>query len=240
MRWFTNNAVESLSVDMHSHLIPGIDDGAKDLDHSIKMIRLLQDIGFKKLITTPHIHPKYPNSESVILEGLEKVLSNIPKNNIGDIDIEAAAEYYVDDQFMTRLKEGKKFLSFGDGFILIECSFSVKPYFFESVVYGLKEKGYKPILAHPERYRFLEGEIDWLLELRSTGLLFQITLGSIGGMYGEEVKRIGLELIKNKLVDFLASDLHRSSQMDFLKKGLEHREVQKLLKTKTLFNEQLH
>ena len=239
MKWFTKKARSALSVDIHSHLIPGIDDGAPTLEQSLEMILLLRDIGFQKLITTPHVHPKYPNTEERIRNGFDQLQSAVQKQGIQGIEIEAAAEYYVDEKFIKELKSSKRFLSFGSKHILIECSFSVKPFFFESVIYSLKEQGYIPVMAHPERYRFLEGEIDWLSELKATGILFQVTLGSLGGMYGSEPKKLGMELIRSNMVDYLATDLHRTSHLEFVKRGLELREVQKLLESKSLFNEQL-
>ncbi|MEM8939759.1 MAG: CpsB/CapC family capsule biosynthesis tyrosine phosphatase [Bacteroidota bacterium] len=239
MKWFSKKQIRPLLVDIHSHLIPGIDDGAPTIDSSLEMIALLQNAGFKKLITTPHIHPKYPNKEDKIIDGLADLRSAISKKKIDGIEIGAAAEYYITECFINQLESGKKLLSFGDKYILIECSFSVKPFFFESVIYKLKEHGYKPILAHPERYRFLEGKIEWLRELKTTGLLFQVTLSSLVGYYGEGPQKIGFELIKNGMVNFLATDLHRASQVAFLKKGLELREVQNLLNANDLMNEEM-
>ncbi|MEM0940231.1 MAG: CpsB/CapC family capsule biosynthesis tyrosine phosphatase [Bacteroidota bacterium] len=239
MKWFSKKPARPLLVDIHSHLIPGIDDGASTIDGSLEMIALLQSIGFKKLITTPHIHPKYPNKEDRIIDGLADLRSAILKKGISGVEIGAAAEYYVTESFVNQLESGKKLLSFGDNYILIECSFSVKPFFFESVISKLKEYGYRPILAHPERYRFLEGKIEWLHELKTTGLLFQITLSSLVGYYGDNSQKIGLELIKNGMVDFLATDLHRASQVTFIKKGLQLRVVQNLLNSNDLMNEEM-
>lgn len=238
MKWPFKKSLAAIKVDIHSHLIPGIDDGSSSEEKSLEMIRLMQAEGFEKIITTPHIHPKYPNSEQQILAGLTKLQDAVKRENI-TIDLEAAAEYYVDEKFMERVEKKESLLSFGDRYILVECSFNVKPFFFESVIYKLKENGYRPVLAHPERYKFLEGNIGWLNQLKTTGVLFQVTLGSIGGYYGSMPKKIGIELIKNEMVDFLASDLHRSLQFDFLKKGLRSKEVQQLLKKGRVVNSEL-
>ena len=238
MIWPKKSTAPKLLVDMHSHILPGIDDGAVSMEYSIKMIEALRNAGFVKLITTPHIHPKYPNSEPAILRCLEDLRQELNAQNI-KTEIEAAAEYFVDHQFIEKVDAGEPLLTFGGKHILVECSFTVKPFFFESVVYKLKEFGYKPVFAHPERYKFLEGDIGWLRNLKSTGISFQVTLGSIGGYYGKTSRRLGIELINNKMVDFLASDLHRVSQMEFLEKGLGYKAVQGLVRSGTLMNNTL-
>ena len=237
MRWsFRKSTV--CKVDIHSHLIPGIDDGSPTLQASVEMIELLQKQGFQKLITTPHIHPKFPNSEEGILEGLDRLKEHL--HSIGNsIEIEVAAEYYVDDMFLERSRNQDKFLSFGDGYVLIECSFFSKPLFFDSAVYRLQELGYKPVFAHPERYKFVEGNIDWLKQLKDIGVLMQVTVGSVAGYYGEGPKAMAIELIKRDMVDFLGSDLHRSSQIEFLQKGSKSRYVRGLVDSGKLLNDQL-
>lgn len=228
----------NLGVDIHSHLIPGIDDGAQTLEQSIEMIDLLSEAGFRKLITTPHIHPRYPNSNDLIMKGLDSLRTELHSSG-NNIEVEAAAEYYVDDEFIRKIHRKEKFLSFGNHYILIECSFYSKPLFFESVILDLKELGYNPVFAHPERYNFLDGDIRWLHELKRTGVLFQVTLGSLGGYYGKKPKKMGIEMIKNGMVDFLGSDLHKSSQVEYLKIGLKSRAVQTLLKSGKLLNKEL-
>jgi len=225
-------------VDIHSHLLPGIDDGSPSVDHSVEMLRALQHQGYKKVITTPHIHPKYPNSETSIKHTLNALKSSLEGTGV-TVQLEAAAEYFVDDQFIDKLETDQELLIFGDNYVLVECSFISKPLFFESVIYKLKDKGYSPVLAHPERYQFLEGSIDWLQNLKSTGILFQVTLGSIGGYYGKMPKKIGMELIKHGMVDFFGSDLHKVTQVEFLKKGLHNKEVQNLLKSGQVLNNHL-
>lgn len=238
MKWLFKKHIEPLRVDMHSHFIPGIDDGASTLHDSIELISLMKGQGFEKLITTPHIHPKYPNTNDVILRGLEQVQKALLSKNIV-IELEAAAEYYVDEQFIKRLETNEALLSFGNRYVLIECSFTVKPLFFESVIYKLRDKGYNPILAHPERYQFLEGSIEWLSELKNTGILFQVTLASLAGYYGSEVKKMGQHLIKRNFVEFLASDLHKISQIDYLQRGLKTKEAQSLIESANLMNDGL-
>lgn len=234
MNFFGKKAA-TLDVDIHSHLIPNIDDGSQSMEQSIEMIEALIQLGFKKIITTPHIHPNYPNHPEVILSGLENLQKELSKLEL-EIELEAAAEYYVDEVFHKKVKEKGLILSFGGKHVLVESSFLNKPVFFEAVMFDLQSAGYTPVLAHPERYRFLEGRLDWLEELKSMGVLLQVTLGSIGGYYGTKPERIGKSLLKNEMVDFLGSDLHRSSHLEYLEKGLKSKEVQKSLKENIIKN----
>lgn len=237
MGFFAKKSV-SLLLDLHSHLIPNIDDGSQSVEQSISMIKRLKSLGFKKLITTPHIHPSYPNTPEIILSGLEKLQRQLVHHHI-EIELEAAAEYFVDESFQSRIKENRPILSFGAKHVLVESSFLNKPVFFESVMFDLLSKGFTPVLAHPERYRFLEGRIDWLEELKSMGVLLQVTLGSIGGYYGTTPERIGKLLLRNKMVDFLGSDIHRESHVEFFEKGLKSKIIQNALREGEIRNHQL-
>ena len=235
---FFNKKYAKLSLDLHSHLIPNVDDGSKSMGQSINMLKRLIDLGFKKIITTPHIHPNYPNTPEIILGGLSKLQDEVSRLNL-QIELEAAAEYYVDDAFHKKVKDGGVILSFGGKHVLVESSFLNKPVFFESAMFDLLSAGYTPVLAHPERYQFLEGSIDWLIELKSMGVLFQVTFGSLGGFYGTTPEKIAKTLLRNKMVDYLGSDLHRESHLSFLEKGLKSRVVQNAIKEETLKNHEL-
>lgn len=236
--WFKKNALADLRVDIHSHLIPGIDDGVKTLEESWGIIQRLQNLGYQKAVTTPHIHPNYPNTPEIIKAGLVQVKEKIKEEDSSFV-LEAAAEYFVDETFMNTIEKGDEILSFGDKYVLVESSFLNKPMFFESCLFELMTKGYKPILAHPERYKFLEGELDWLLELKQMGVLLQVTISSFVGYYGTTPQKVAKELARKGMVDFLGSDLHRIVQVDFLRKGLKEKEVEKLCKSSSLKNEQL-
>ncbi|MEP5610783.1 MAG: CpsB/CapC family capsule biosynthesis tyrosine phosphatase [Cyclobacteriaceae bacterium] len=232
---FGKKSMSTPVVDIHSHLIPGIDDGVKTLDHSIEVIKKFADLGFKKIITTPHIHPNYPNSTDEIRRGLSTVQSRIEEEKL-DLEVEAAAEYFVDDVFMKSISEDKEILSFGPNFVLVESSFLNKPIFFESCLFELQSKGYQPVLAHPERYRFLEEEIDWLLELKEMGILLQVTISSFAGFYGKIPEKIAKTLFSRNMIDFLGSDLHSYNQIKYLEQGLRHKSVEKLCKSPHLKN----
>lgn len=238
MKLFGKKSINPLLVDIHSHLIPNIDDGAQSMEQSVNMIKELKSLGFKKVITTPHIHPRYPNTSEIIMTGLQGLQEELRQKEI-EMEVEAAAEYFVDEAFYSKVTNNETILSFGDRYVLVESSFLNKPVFFESVMFDLQSKGYRPVLAHPERYQFLEGSVGWLEELKSIGVLLQVTLGSIGGYYGAAPHEMGNRLLQKDMVDFLGSDLHRESHLEFLLKGLKSREIQKSITQKRIKNQEL-
>ena len=179
---------------MHSHLIPGIDDGAPDLNSSIILIKELVSLGFKKIITTPHIMSDiYRNSPENISHGLQELKKEIVKQKI-QVEIEAAAEYYVDFEFEQKIND-KNLLTFGDNFILIELSFSQAPQNLFEIIFKLQLEGYKVVLAHPERYGFYNKEN--YEELINRGVLFQINLLSLIKYYSSQIQLKAEDLIAN-------------------------------------------
>ena len=218
----TNKKLELPSfylTDLHSHLIPGIDDGSKSMEQSIEMIKSLKNIGFKKLITTPHIMShKFPNNRDIILRGLDTLKEELLTQNI-DMNIEAASEYYYDEHFI-ELIEKKELLTFGDNYILFELSYTTPVFGMEQVIYKLLSAGYKPILAHPERYSYFTSNLEKYHQLKSMGLFFQINVNSLDNFYGKKSKKAADYLIENGLVDFVGSDTHRPNYVEALEKSV--------------------
>lgn len=205
----------SLKADMHSHLIPGIDDGAQTLEDSLILIRALHDLGYRKLITTPHImSDHYRNNPEIILGGLKTVREALEKENI-DITLEAAAEYYIDDVFVRKLEE-EELLTFGNKYLLFEVSFINYPEKIREIIFNMQIKGYKPILAHPERYPFWSRKFSEYEAFKDAGVLLQINTNSIAGYYGIEAKRTAEKMIDLKLVDLIGTDLHKMEHLNGL------------------------
>lgn len=167
-----------LKVDMHSHLVPGIDDGAETMEDSINLIRRMSELGFEKLITTPHIQGEFfKNTPEIILSGLEKVREAIKKENI-PIKIEAAAEYLIDDYFMDKLK-ANNLLTLMDKYLLIELSYYTPHPNLKEILFELQLAGYKIILAHPERYTYWFNNFKKYEELKDMEIYFQLNTISI-------------------------------------------------------------
>lgn len=211
----------TLKTDIHSHLIPGIDDGSQSMEETLEMLRYFKALGYEKVITTPHVMiDYYKNNPETILGGLEKVKSAIKKEKI-EIEIEAAAEYYLDDHFMQLINE-KKLLTFGENHVLFEISFNAEPPNVKEAIFNLVTSGYKPVFAHVERYPFYENKLDKVRDFKARGALIQLNINSLSGNYGPGVKKMAVQMIENDLVDVVGSDCHRLEHlqsMDSLSKN---------------------
>lgn len=230
----------TLYADVHSHLIPGIDDGSSSIEESMAMIRGLHELGYRKLVTTPHVmSDAYRNSPETIRGGLEKLRTAIKVEGL-DLQIEAAAEYYLDDGFAATMEQ-KELLTFGGDmrYILVETSYVARPMVMNEVIFGLLTKGYRPVLAHPERYQYLWG-VDAVEEVRTfknRGMLTQVNLTSFGGRYSKQATTIARDLAHEGLIDFIGTDLHRPQQLDTVTKTLAgSKELRQLIESGKLLN----
>ncbi len=217
-----------LGTDLHSHLIPGIDDGAQTLEDSLTLIKGLQDLGYNKIITTPHVMiDMYPNKRTDILQRLEELKKALSKANI-HIQIEAAAEYMLDDGF-DDLIDNQEFLTFGRNYVLFETSMISRHPGLEDYVFKMRTKGYTPLLAHPERYVYMKDDFSKYERLRDMGCLFQLNILSLIGYYGAASRKIAIQLLKERMVDFLGTDLHHERHLEKLQTVLDNNKVNLLL-----------
>ena len=243
LRWFKKSSpilepidFSVVGVDLHSHLIPGIDDGAKDLDDSITIIKELIDQGFSKIITTPHIMSDlYKNTPETINSGLEILKRRLGNDNI-EIDISAAAEYYVDFDFEQRIGN-EKFLTFGEKYILIEFSFLESPRNMYDIIFKLQLEGYVVVLAHPARYQYFD--LKDYESLINRGVLFQLNLLSLIGYYSNQVKANAKLLIDNKFVSFVGTDCHNLNHARLYPKCMISKSWHELVNSGTLINSEL-
>lgn len=205
-----------LQVDMHSHLIPGIDDGSKSMEESLGLLKRLEGFGLRKIITTPHIMSEYyRNTPEIIGMGLEDLRKAAKSEGI-NLEIEAAAEYYMDEIFLEKVKGGEQMLTFGDGYILVETGFINKPQMLLDIIFNLEMAGYKPIFAHPERYQYLIADKKLQEELIDRKLLFQINLLSFTGFYSRQIKDFAESLLDRGVIALLGTDCHNARYLDML------------------------
>ncbi len=210
-----------LEVDMHSHLIPGIDDGAQSLEDALEMIRAFKKLGYRKIITTPHIKSgSFDNTTQIIRAGEKQIREAIQAKSL-EIEFEAAAEYYFDYSFLERIDQDD-ILSFSDGHVLVEYSFHQPPMGSKEMIYALQMKRYKPILAHFERYPYYHGSVSEAEKLRDRGVKIQVNILSLFGHYGPDIKKQAALLIKNKQVDLLSSDCHRIQHLELFQQNLNN------------------
>lgn len=201
-----------ITCDTHSHLLPNLDDGSQSVKVSIELIVRMKNLGYKKIICTPHFMTGfYNNTPESVQTSLNFMKSELSRQNI-DIELDAAAEYYIDYDFMQDL--GKKpMLTFGNNMLLFECSFTNQHKNLNETIFEMQVNGYKPVLAHPERYIYWHGNIDFMKELHDRGVLFQLNMLSIANAYASNVNKASKALVDNNLCDFISTDLHNAEQL---------------------------
>lgn len=223
-----------IGADMHSHILPGIDDGATNVDDSIILVKQLMAAGIKKIIATPHImNDYYRNTPETVKGALAVLKAELLKQQI-DIPVEAAAEYFFDEFFIKLVETGGELLTIANKYILMEFSFISAPPEYIPTLQKLKDAGYQPILAHPERYLYYN--IDALENLRNWGFMLQVNTISLTGYYGRESKKMAEGLVDLGLVDFIGSDMHHPRHAEALLNSLKIPHVQKLLNDYPLKN----
>jgi len=218
-----------LETDIHSHLLPQLDDGVKSLEESGQLIRQFIDLGYTKIITTPHVmNDFYRNESGDIIKKLELLKQYLKSENI-NIPIEAAAEYYLDESLIERIKRGEKLLTFGANYLLFETNFLTEPFQLKEFIFSVTTLGYKPVLAHPERYQYLVNNFLKVEDLKNRGVLFQINIPSIIGAYSRPIQKLANQLIEKGWVSFLGSDCHNQIQMDILKDTFKNKYFKRAL-----------
>ncbi|EMR02836.1 tyrosine-protein phosphatase [Cesiribacter andamanensis] len=226
-----------LQADMHSHLLPGLDDGVQTLSEAVQLVRQMSELGYKQLVTTPHILSDfYPNTPNGIRKQLKALREACQQEGI-EMRLEAAAEYYLDEVFFKSLQTDEDLLTFGaQKYILFETGFVNQPAILLDAIFRMKAKGLQPILAHPERYEYMAQHRELAQELVERGALLQLNLNSLSGYYSIPAKKIGEWLIDKKLVHFVGTDCHNQKHMNLLKESVKAPYFDKLLKLDLLNN----
>jgi len=244
LKWFSKKEEKEceplnfsvLKTDIHSHFIPGIDDGSPDMETTIILIEKMLTLGFEKIITTPHVMSDfYQNSSEIILKGLADVRRELKAKKI-NIEIEAVAEYYIDYEFEQKIGK-EKFLTFGDNYILVELPFMQAPRNLFEIIFKLQLEGYKLVLAHPERYSYYKMK-DYQ-EFISRGVIFQINLLSLVGYYSPQVKKKTESLINAGMVSLVGTDCHNMNHAELYEKCQTQKSWHDLVNSGTLLNASL-
>lgn len=214
-KYYLKDLLENF-VDIHCHILPGIDDGAKNIEESISLIKEMTKLGIKEFIPTPHIMQDfYPNTDETIGNAFEKLLGALDSKLLGEITINPSAEYMMDSNF-EKLLENKNIYPLKGNYVLVEMSYFQPPINLEDIIFKIKTKGYLPVLAHPERYSFYHNNRSYYKHLKQLGCFFQLNLLSLSNHYGESVKKTAHFLIEGNLVDFVGSDTHNQNHVNKL------------------------
>lgn len=228
-----------LKADMHSHLLPGIDDGAADMATSLELIKGMAGLGYKKLITTPHIMwDMYQNTREIILEKQEALQKAVDGEGI-DITIHAAAEYFLDEHVDGLLKSNEPLLTISDKMVLSEFSLAFPSHSLKDILFQMQMQGYQPVIAHPERYIYLERNKEFYDELKETGCLFQLNILALTNYYGKAANELAQYLLKKGYYDLVGTDLHGFRHLEALHNPVLGDHLKKLMDTGKILNPQL-
>lgn len=200
-----------IGTDMHSHLLPGIDDGSPDVNTSLLLKKGLEDMGYHQFIVTPHVMwDMYKNTGTTIDAALQR---------LEQANMRAAAEYFMDEHFDEQLENDSPLLTITEKKILVEFSFVAPPMDLKEQLFRLQIKGYEPVLAHPERYTYFSGTKTVFDEFKSMGCLFQLNLLSLAGYYGKTAQETAVWLIAQNYIDLVGTDLHHVRHLEALRTG---------------------
>lgn len=206
-------------IDIHSHLLPGIDDGARTFADTLRLTKALQEIGVTEFITTPHIiQHVWDNTQEQILDKKSDTVLELQKNNI-TIPFHAAAEYLMDDQFV-QLFQSHNLLTLKDNYVLVEMSYINPPIQLYSILFDLQVAGYIPVLAHPERYLFYHNNFNEYQKLKRAGCIFQLNLLAVVGYYGAGITKIAEQLLQKGMYTYVGSDVHHDNHIEAFKQKI--------------------
>lgn len=226
-----------LHTDIHSHLIPEIDDGSPDMDTSLALLKELEMLGYKKIITTPHVKTEYFQNDVTKLDDLCERLRRAARFEGIKLDIEVGAEHLLDEEVNQRIKNGQ-FKTFGDNYLLVELPFMFPPFGLDGYIFELQLAGYKLILAHPERYLYWLNDFNQFIRLKDSGVLFQVNIISLGNYYGKDVYNLAKKLIDNNMVELLGTDTHSAKHIEAVRKSCSSSLLKKLLESGRIINKE--
>lgn len=202
------------TTDFHNHILPGIDDGAREVEDSINLIKGFKEIGIETLVATPHvIGDYYPNNPETISKALNSIKTEIP----ADIKISTSAEYMIDQYFLDIIEKRKILPIIGKN-VLVEMSYFQAPINLNEILFQLQNNSFSPILAHPERYAYMHSkDLEKFKELKSRGCTFQLNMLSLIGHYGSGIQKMAFQLLEENMIDYLGSDVHRIDHIEKIK-----------------------
>ncbi len=228
-----------LKADMHSHLLPGIDDGSPDIKTSLELIKGLAELGFTKLITTPHIMwDMYRNTREIILEKQDLLQKAVQAEGI-EVTIHAAAEYFLDEHVESLLKANEPLLTISGKMVLSEFSLAFPSHSLKDILFQMQMQGYQPVIAHPERYIYLERNKEFYDELKEAGCLFQLNILALTNYYGKAANELAQYLIKKGYYDLVGTDLHGFRHLEALRNPAMDTHLKRIMDTGKILNPEL-
>ncbi|MCF2518436.1 tyrosine-protein phosphatase [Dyadobacter sp. CY351] len=211
--------LDHIGIDIHSHVLPGIDDGVATIEESVAMAKKMESLGFKKIITTPHVMwDCYRNTPEIILGKLQEVRSALRSEGV-NVVIDAAAEYFIDEHFNEMLTTGQQLLTLPGNRLLVELPYSTPLLNTSENLFAIIQHRYQPVLAHPERYTYFFSNPSIYKTLVDQGCELQVNILSLSGHYGENVRKMAEWLLKNNLITFIGTDAHKIQHLEMIQKS---------------------
>jgi protein-tyrosine phosphatase len=201
-------------IDIHCHILPGIDDGAKDLNDSLQMAKQAVSEGIRTIIATPHLNNHYDNRKQIILEKVAEFNQALKVQNV-NLEVLAGQEPRIYGELLEDLEHGDIQTLNGSNYLFIEFPSNHVPRYTERLLFDLQLKGLTPIIVHPERNSELMERPEKLFQLVEKGALTQVTASSLCGYFGKKIKKFSEELIEANLAHFIASDAHNIVNRSF-------------------------
>ena len=200
-------------IDIHSHLLPAIDDGSQNCQQSVLLVKQMAAFGFEQFVTTPHVFfGIWDNTKNIINDVKTQTIIDLIDNKI-DNKFGAAAEYMMNMEFV-QLFQSEQLLTLKDNYVLVEMSYINPPIQLYEIIFDLQIAGYIPVLAHPERYSFYDNNFSEYYKLKKAGCLFQLNLLSTVGYYSPSVAKTADLLLEKGMIDFVGSDIHHQNHID--------------------------
>jgi tyrosine-protein phosphatase YwqE len=226
---FVADYLEGL-VDIHNHILPGIDDGAKTVEESIALIKAFDELGMQHFIATPHIFPAlYPNNSETIRKAHQQLMEALLEQRMTQVSIVPSAEHMIDDSFDELLSQ-EGVMPLKDGFLLVEMSYLQPSLNFNEAIVQITQKGLTPVLAHPERYMYLHQTPYKYREYKQKGILFQLNMLSLGPYYGKDVQKMARQLLEDGMIDFIGTDTHSLKHLKAISEiQIKEKEADRLL-----------
>ena len=228
-----------LKTDMHSHILPGIDDGSRDLEMSLDLVRGMKALGYQKLIATPHIMWDMYRNTPDIIKGKLDILRKAVEDAKIDIELHAAAEYFLDEHVEELLSKKEQLLTISENKVLVEFSMAFPSLNIKDILFEMQMQGYQPVIAHPERYVYLQRNKEFYAELRDLGCMLQLNLLALTGHYGKSVNELAQYLLKNDFYDLVGTDLHHFGHLEGLENLTASSQFMQLVDSGKLVNNQL-
>lgn len=216
-------ALHHIGIDIHSHVLPGIDDGVESIEESIEMISKMESLGYTHLVATPHVMwDCYRNTPEIIRGKLAEVRHACQAAGL-TIQVDAAAEYFLDEHFQQMLANGEELLTLPGNRLLVELPYSTQLLNTAETLFSIVQKGFSPILAHPERYTYFHADPTIYKKLTDQGCELQVNILSLTNYYGEHISKVAEWLLKNNLITFLGTDAHKIQHLEMIQRADKNR-----------------